>query len=60
MWSRRAFLSRPPKHVSIPELNTPQRLQVIADGLAKRGYRDEAIEKVLGGNFARVFQAACG
>lgn len=49
-----------PKHVLAEELNTPRRLEVLATGLARRGYKDDAIEKVLGGNFARVFRAACG
>ena len=32
----------------------------ITDGLSDRGYSDEAIQKVLGGNILRVFGAACG
>lgn len=36
-------------------LNTPFRLQIIADELLRRGYSEAATEKVLGGNFARVF-----
>jgi membrane dipeptidase len=51
---------RLPKHVIVEELNTPRRLLVLTDGLAKRGYKEEAIEKILGGNFLRVFGAACG
>lgn len=49
-----------PKHVLAEELNAPRRLEVLAEGLAKRGYKDDAIEKIVGGNFARVFGAACG
>lgn len=32
-------------------------LRAIAHGLAARGYSNEALEKVLGGNFLRVFEA---
>ncbi len=32
----------------------------ITEGLNERGYSDEAIQKVLGGNHLRVFEAACG
>lgn len=32
----------------------------IAEGLSHRNYPDEAIQKVLGGNHLRVFEAACG
>jgi len=38
-----------------PDLNTPQRMEIIADGLSKKGYSSEAIEKVLGKNFYRAF-----
>jgi membrane dipeptidase len=38
----------------VPELNTPRRMDVIADLLAARGHPDRVIEKVLGGNFARL------
>jgi len=36
-------------------LNRPDRCAVIADGLLKRGYRASVVDKVLGGNFQRVF-----
>lgn len=32
----------------------------ITEGLSERGYSDEAIQKVLGRNHLRVFEAACG
>jgi membrane dipeptidase len=41
--------------VYVEGLNTPRRLEVIADQLLKRGYPEAAVQKVLGGNFARVF-----
>ena len=43
---------RPPY---VEGLNTPRRLEVIADQLLRRGYSATATRKVLGGNFARVF-----
>ncbi len=36
-------------------LNRPDRALVIADALLKRGYRERAVEKVLGANFTRAF-----
>jgi membrane dipeptidase len=36
-------------------LNVPRRMEIIADRLLKRGYSVAVTEKVLGGNFARVF-----
>lgn len=43
---------RPPYVVG---LNTPRRIELIADGLLKRGYPAGVVEKVVGANFARVF-----
>lgn len=43
---------RPPYVVG---LNTPRRIEVIADGLLKRGYPAGVVEKVIGANFARAF-----
>lgn len=36
-------------------LNTPRRIEIIADQLLKRGYPTRTAEKVIGGNFARIF-----
>jgi membrane dipeptidase len=36
-------------------LNIPRRIEVIADQLLKRGYPARAVQKIVGGNFARVF-----
>jgi membrane dipeptidase len=38
-----------------PDLNTTQRMEIIAAGLSKRGYSSDVIEKVLGRNFYRAF-----
>jgi membrane dipeptidase len=38
----------------VPELNTPQHMQLIAARLGERGYSADVVDKVLGGNFQRV------
>jgi membrane dipeptidase len=40
----------------IPELNHPRRLGGVATAMAKRGHAAGVIEKVIGGNFHRVFK----
>jgi membrane dipeptidase len=40
-----------------PDLNTPLRLERLAMLLSQRGHDDARIEKILGGNFARLFNA---
>ena len=47
-------------HVTASDLDGPDRMHVLADALARRRYSDAAIEKILGGNFVRVFGGACG
>jgi membrane dipeptidase len=49
-----------PAHIHVRELNNPQRLLRLAEGLAKRGHKDGAIEKIIGGNFVRFFREVCG
>ncbi len=39
----------------VPDLNTPRRLETLATLLAKRGRPERVIDKVLGGNFLRLF-----
>jgi membrane dipeptidase len=41
--------------VYVEGLNTPRRLEVIAAELLGRGYSEAVTQKILGGNFARVF-----
>jgi membrane dipeptidase len=43
---------RPPY---IPDLNTPRKMELVANALLKRGYSAATTEKVLGANFVRVF-----
>jgi membrane dipeptidase len=38
----------------IPEYNEPRRFETLADNLAHRGWPSSRIEKILGGNFARL------
>jgi membrane dipeptidase len=39
----------------IPDLNTPRKMELIADALLKRGHKSAVVEKILGNNFKRVF-----
>jgi membrane dipeptidase len=39
----------------IPDLNTPRKMELIADALLKRGQKSAVIEKIMGANFKRVF-----
>jgi membrane dipeptidase len=39
----------------IPDLNTPRKMELIADALLKRGHKSAAIEKIMGANFKRAF-----
>ena len=39
----------------IPDLNTPRKMELIADSLLKRGHNSTVVEKILGNNFKRVF-----
>lgn len=44
----------------IPEYNMPRRMLRLADDLARRGWSDGKIEKILGGNFVRLFLEVWG
>jgi membrane dipeptidase len=44
----------------VPELNTPRRYEMIAQGLAKRGHSLRVIEKVLGAAFYKALGAIWG
>lgn len=48
------------KHVRVAELNAANRLTILAEGLAKRGYSDAQIEGITGKNFVRLFKDVCG
>lgn len=48
---------RPPDlYLFIPDLNDVRRFEMLAAKLSARGHTDARIEKVLGGNFARVMK----
>lgn len=40
---------------TVEDLNSHRRMELIADGLSMRGHSDARIEKVIGGNWARLF-----
>ena len=44
------------KHMRVPELSHPRRHLHLARALQKKGYKSRVIEKILGGNYVRVFQ----
>ena len=46
--------------VTAADLDGPDRMLVLARALSRRGYKEAAIEKFLGGNFIRAFRDACG
>jgi membrane dipeptidase len=39
----------------VPDLNSPRRMEQIADALAARGHPSPRIERILGGNWLRLF-----
>ena len=52
---------RPPDlYMFIPDLNTANRFEVLAAMLSARGHSDSRIEKILGGNVARVMREVWG
>jgi membrane dipeptidase len=46
----------PNRWAMIPELHRNDRMQVIADNLAKRGFSSRVVENLMGRNFYRVFR----
>ncbi|KAJ8134732.1 hypothetical protein OY671_012055, partial [Metschnikowia pulcherrima] len=42
--------------VTVPDLNAPRRSEMIAADLNAAGYPDRVVEKVIGGNFDRLFR----
>lgn len=44
----------------VPDLNTPRRLERIAEALAARRHPDARIEKIIGGNFVRLMRDVWG
>ena len=48
------------RHMRVPELSHPQRLLHLAQALDQRGYGTGTIEKIIGGNYVRVFREVVG
>jgi membrane dipeptidase len=44
----------------VPDLNTPEKFETLAYLLSKRGHPDSRIEKIIGGNFNRLFGEVWG
>lgn len=44
----------------IPELDPPERFRNVANGLARRGYKHDTVEKILGGNWLRYLSDVLG
>jgi len=42
--------------VAVPEVNSPRRIEMIASDLLKAGHSTALVEKVIGGNFDRMFK----
>ena len=61
---QKAGISAPGESVDVytlvPEYNDPRRFKRLADDLVRRGWSSARIEKILGGNFARLFTDVWG
>ncbi len=44
----------------VPELSHPKRLLHLAQALHRKGYKAATIEKIIGGNYVRVFKDVVG
>jgi membrane dipeptidase len=58
--SVRTIYTRRPTHVRVPALNDARRLLVLAEALSRRGYKTAEVEKIIGGNFFRLFREVVG
>lgn len=57
-WSPDAY-PRPP-HFNPPEIETPEMLLGMTEGLIRRGYKEDDVRKILGLNWLRVFRQVWG
>lgn len=46
----------PNVYMFVPELNAPNRLELIAEKLLKKGHSESRVEKIIGGNFLRLLK----
>lgn len=55
---RRLGIGAPGEHevLFVPDLNSPARMRLIADGLLARGHSEARVEKIVGGNWTRLFR----
>lgn len=44
----------------VPDFNDPMRMLMVADGLLARGHGEARVEKILGGNWMRLFEEVWG
>ena len=44
----------------ITELNGPRRMEIVHDGIVRRGYSREQVDKILGGNLYRLYREIIG
>ena len=51
---------REDQYYFIPDLNSPRRMEMIADKLIAHGHSSARVEKIVGGNFARLFAEVWG
>ncbi|MDX8499042.1 dipeptidase [Mesorhizobium sp. VK4C] len=58
MWSPAAY-PRPP-HYNPPEIERPEMLLGMTQGLLRRGYKENDVQKILGLNWLRVFRDVWG
>jgi membrane dipeptidase len=60
----KAGISAPGEDPAIPmfvtDLNSPRRMEMIADKLLARGHSEARVEKIIGGNFARLMKDVWG
>ncbi len=48
------------RHMRVPELSHPKRLLHLAQAFHRKGYKAATIEKIIGGNYVRVFKEVVG
>lgn len=46
----------PNVYMFVPELNAPNRMELIAERLIKKGHPEARVEKIIGGNFVRLLK----
>ena len=50
----------PEVYFYVPDLNSPRRMELIADALLARGHSEARVAKIIGGNFARLMRDVWG